>query len=216
MKKMWKRTLAMLLVVIMVGGAAPLGALAELDWPTLPDGAVASWVNDGAAAVKTAAAWLGGKLRGLSLRASAATYSGSCGAQGDNVTWTLDTGTGVLTVSGTGAMANYNGSSSLPWNSYRSSVKTVTILAGVTSIGNYAFFSCTSLTSVTIPDSATSIGQAAFSDCTSLASVTIGNSVTSIGGLAFYYCTSLAAIEVSADNSNYSSDAFGVLYDKKK
>ena len=45
-------------------------------------------------------------------------------------------------------------------------------LAGITTIRDYAFSSCTSLASVTIPSSVTSIGTTAFSGCTGLTSVT--------------------------------------------
>ena len=72
----------------------------------------------------------------------------------------------------------------------------VTIPDSVTSIGSSAFYNCTSLTSVIIPDSVTSIGGAAFSDCTSLTSIAIPNSVTSIGGYAFSGCTSLTAVTI--------------------
>ena len=77
---------------------------------------------------------------------------------------------------------------------YCTSLTSVTIPDSVTSIGGSAFSGCTSLTSITIPDSVTSIGEGAFCDCTSLTSVTIGNGVTSIGGYAFQYCTSLTSV----------------------
>ena len=84
-----------------------------------------------------------------------------------------------------------------------SSLTSVTIGNSVISIGEDAFYYCTSLTSVTIPDSVTSIGYSAFQGCSSLTSVTIGNSVTSIGGYAFSDCTSLTTFYgkyASADN----------------
>ena len=58
----------------------------------------------------------------------------------------------------------------------------------VTSIGNYAFYNCSSLTSITIPEGVTSIGYYAFYCCSSLASITIPESVTSIGSETFYCC----------------------------
>ena len=102
--------------------------------------------------------------------------SGTCGAKGSNLTWTLDS-EGVLTISGSGDMHGY-GPSDAPWHGR---VKSAVIAEGVTSISWYAFYNCRSLTSVTIPNSVTSIGEYAFYDCTSLTSVTIPNSVTSIG-----------------------------------
>jgi len=65
-----------------------------------------------------------------------------------------------------------------------------------TSIGDDAFYYCTSLTSVTIPDSVTSIGDCAFQFCKNLTSITIPNSVISIGDDAFYYCTSLTSVTI--------------------
>ena len=66
----------------------------------------------------------------------------------------------------------------------------------VTSVGNNAFYNCTSLTSVVISDSVTSIGYDAFSLCRSLKSIVIPDSVISIGESAFRWCTSLISIVI--------------------
>ena len=64
----------------------------------------------------------------------------------------------------------------------------------VTSIGNYAFAYCFSLTGIELPDGVTSIGNNAFCYCWSLASLEIPDSVTNIGDYAFYYCMNLASV----------------------
>ena len=132
--------------------------------------------------------------------------SGTCGAKGSNLTWTLDS-EGVLTISGSGDMHGY-GSSGAPWYGSRSRVKSAVIADGVTSIGDDAFKGCTSLTSVTIPDSVTSIGWDAFAGCTSLTSVTIPDSVTSIGRHAFQNCTSLTSVTIPNSVTSIGMSAF--------
>ncbi len=77
-----------------------------------------------------------------------------------------------------------------------SSLVEITIPNGVTSIGRSAFEECISLTRVIIPDSVTSIGWSAFWHCKSLAEITIPDSVTSIGDYAFGYCTALTSISI--------------------
>ena len=108
------------------------------------------------------------------LTVNAATHSGKCG---DNLTWSLDTETGVLSITGTGEMEDYDDA---PWDSYSDSIETVNIADTVTSIGNCAFCDCYSLTEITIPDSVTSIGNYAFEFCSSLTEIIIPDSVTSM------------------------------------
>ncbi len=124
---------------------------------------------------------------------SAESYSGNCGT---GVTWSLDTDTGVLTISGTGDMWDYRNSSSAPWYSYSSYVKKIIISEGVTSIGNYAFYNFSKLTSIEIPEGVTSIGYNTFDGCSSLTSIEIPDGVTSIGDEAFSGCSSLISIEI--------------------
>ena len=78
----------------------------------------------------------------------------------------------------------------------------------VTSIGDSAFYYCSSLTSITIPNSVTSIGDGAFWDCSSLTSITIPESVTSIGDSAFYYCFSLTSITIPNSVASIGEGAF--------
>ena len=76
--------------------------------------------------------------------------------------------------------------------------KEYNIPSSVTSIGDYAFDNCTSLTRIEIPSSVTSIGREAFEKCERLTSIEIPSSVTSIGWNAFAYCTSLTDVEIQS------------------
>lgn len=115
--------------------------------------------------------------------------SGKCG---DTCSWSLDTSTGAITISGTGKMDNYPDSVPTPWANYKSSIESVIINDGITSIGQYAFSSCSKLKSVTIPAS-----------------------VKDINKRAFQYDSNLNEINVNKNNSNYTS-IDGVLFTKDK
>ena len=87
-------------------------------------------------------------------------------------------------------------------------VKKYIIGSSVTSIGEWAFGSCSRLASVTIPNSVTRIGKRAFCGCSGLSSITIPNSVTSIGAGAFRGCSDLSSIIIPNSVTNIENDAF--------
>ena len=134
-----------------------------------------------------------------------------CGATPRTVTATLSDGT--LTISGTGDMENYLQTSSgyitnRPWYSSISSITSIVIGDGVTTIGSGAFYGYSDLTSVTIPNSVTTIGDGAFSGCTGLTSLTIGDGVTTIGSSAFYGCSGLTSLTIGDGVTTIEHSAF--------
>ena len=103
---------------------------------------------------------------------------------------------------------NYNEGWGITTANIPASVEYNSVAYSVTSIGDEAFYGCTSLTSVTIPNSVTSIGDYAFAYCSGLTSVTIPNSVTSIGDYAFAYCRGLTSVTISNSVTSIGSSAF--------
>ena len=172
-----KKILASLLVVVMVLTAAPLSGFVGFELPDFDFG----------------------------IKASAKTVSSS-GKCGENVTYTYNSETKELVISGNGPMTDYEYSDDSPF--YNSNIKSVVIEDGITSIGDYAFYECRNLTSITIPDSIISIGICTFYNCRSLISIIIPNSVTTIGSSAFSYCTSLASITIPDSVTSIGNSAF--------
>ncbi len=157
--------------------------------------------------------------------------NGTFGANGNNLTWTLDD-KGVLTISGVGSMGITSEDSEIPWRDVRRSISSVVIEYGVTDVGVNAFESwsdtltnvslpnsiksiesgafsyCYGLTNINIPDSVTLIDSNAFMMCTKLQSVKIGNGVTSIGTAAFYSCNKLTDVTVGSSVKIIGERAF--------
>ena len=111
---------------------------------------------------------------------------GSCG---ENLTWSYNKATGILTIGGEGEMDNYGNSFTIhpdgtlstaaPWKDYYDVIKTVVVENGVTGISAGAFKGCTALESAVIGSGVTGIGTAAFGSCPALAGITVdeGNTV---------------------------------------
>ncbi len=123
--------------------------------------------------------------------------SGSCG---ENVTWEF--ADGVLTISGSGEMEDYQSphdveGKSAPWYKYhRNNIKRVVVEEGVTTIGGYAFYVCHNLASIELASSVTTIGESAFNECGGLTSIELPSGVTTIGESAFNNCYSLISINL--------------------
>ena len=147
-----------------------------------------------------------------------------CGKNGNNVIATLDTVTGVMTISGTGKMADYGKDPETniihdpPWVGYKDKIKKLVVEGDVTSIGDDAFRGCinlknidlskassleviktsfpvcTGLENVVLNEGLVEIGGSAFNNCKSLGSIHIPSTVTAIGGWCFESCTSLSKV----------------------
>lgn len=125
--------------------------------------------------------------------------SGICG---DNLTWILN-GDGKLTISGTGEMYSFEDEEP-EWYESKSNIKEVIFNDGVTSVGDYAFSNCTSLTSVSMPNGLKKIGIAAFMNCNNIKILNIPNTVTTISKSAFsncYYITKVSMPNVTSIGS---------------
>ena len=195
MKIALKRSLSLLLSITIIFSSAYVG-LAEVDFGSI------NFTNPFAVKVEAAS-------------------SGKCG---DSAYWSLSSD-GVFTVSGSGAMWDYNimgddcgmGDGEMAFfPSYDiSKINKVIIESGITRIGDESFWVCEKLTSVTIPNTVKSIGSVAFNSCRSLKFLTIPDSVTSIANDALSGCEKLVSIDVGVNNKNYCSVA-GVLFNKSK
>lgn len=156
---------------------------------------------------------------------------------GENIFWQIDKN-GTMTLTGSGAMYDYELPWDRPYDDLIHSVKKIVVGNGITDLGTNAFyyfdeatavslpntlktigreaFSLCGFSSITIPDSVTEIKQWAFQHCANLTTFTIPASVQAIGDAVWMDCTHLNAIKVSSDNPYFSKDSYGVLFNKNK
>lgn len=144
------------------------------------------------------------------------------------LTWNVTKG-GTLTISGSGAMPDFDSAEAQPWNKYNSQIRKVVVGDGVVNIGSCAFWKCgvlsaeisssvttignsafrsSSLISVTIPSSVKTISDSAFRQCQNLGSVTISEGVETIAQNVFRACTSLTSIALPASIGEVGAAAF--------
>ena len=130
--------------------------------------------------------------------------SGKCGK---NLYWSFNSGTGKLTITGSGPMTNYK-KFNYPWDEFVSEIVSIDLPNGLTTIGNNAFLCCEELTSIVIPNSVTKIGDGAFDECHNLKTVSLSNSITNIGDFAFGHCQELTSIKIPNGVKTIGDGAF--------
>lgn len=105
--------------------------------------------------------------------------SGTCG---ENVQWAFDEESGVLSLSGTGAMDSLDAFDDYGYSVWKDDMQFVAAADGVTSIGAHAFEGCSTLEEVILGEDVTQIGEAAFADCPRLMNVTLLSNTISADG----------------------------------
>ena len=115
---------------------------------------------------------------------------------GTNAYWKVENGT--LTISGSGAIDNYDSAAECPWADQRTDITKIVVEDGITSIGNFAFYGMTNLTEISLSDSIVSIGAYAFKNDSSLENVTLPSELAQIQNSAFYGWAKISSIVITA------------------
>ncbi len=114
---------------------------------------------------------------------------------GEDLTWSIDVDTKVLTISGTGKMYDYfRVANEAPWKKYSSAVETVIVEDGVTYIGKQAFAYCSKIKTATIGEGVQSIGSKAFYYCSALRTIQLPSTLRTIEQQTFAYTSNLRSV----------------------
>ena len=132
------------------------------------------------------------------------------GICGENLTWTFDESSGLLTISGTGDMDDYSWSqmydptsesseiwvTDAPWRDYYNAIKSIVIESDITSIGDGAFRGCSAVTSISLSNDVEALGEYSFMDCDGIIDIVIPKNVNTIGEAAFSDCNALESVSI--------------------
>ncbi len=107
------------------------------------------------------------------------------GPVGEGLNWAMDLETGVLTISGSGAVPDYESTQAAPWAACAPFIRSVTLEEGLTGLGTYSLYGCHRVTELTIPASVTAISTEAVTYCSSLADIHLSGNAPSLGDNCF-------------------------------
>ena len=140
---------------------------------------------------------------------SAATDSGT---YGDNLKWTFDTDTKILTFSGSGTLTGLSSDSSDAYMKYALDVRHIVVAEGITAIGDNSFPRGVfyDVESIRIADSVETIGKYAFANYFKLKQLHLGKGVKTIEEAAFMSCEQLESLTLPAGLEKIGMEAFSL------
>ena len=126
----------------------------------------------------------------------------------ENISWSISD-KGVLTISGTGAIKDFDPLKPDEWHELDSNDKITKIIIGegITEIGDYAFYKCGDATSVVLPKSLRSVGNFAFMNCSKITEFVFKNGLTDLGEGALYGCSAATVISLPKTVKSVGYDA---------
>ena len=130
--------------------------------------------------------------------------SGDCSK---SVHWRLSE-EGILFITGSGPMPDYEQKDDVPWQQYRDQIKSVHILKGITTVGKVAFSGCQQLENVELPESLIKIKASSFCACKGLEKIVLPESLRWIGAHAFDGCVALAEVNIPESVTTIDGAAF--------
>lgn len=154
---------------------------------------------------------------GMDFSAYAASYSGKCG---DSATWSYDSSTKDLTISGSGEIYDYYTEwdsnnhiyrDPAPWDAYKKTILSLRIGNNITRIGKSNFMWCENLKNVVLGNNIDTIGENAFYACENLEAVSLPDNLRIIENCAFSFCN-LKSVYIPSSVEQIGFSAFSANY----